>query len=270
MIGAMLGLVGSAFQALFRNPLAEPYTVGVSSGAAVGGTTALVAGLAGLWGGLGTFAFAFAGAMLTLMLVVMVARRGGIVDTRSLLLAGVAVGALLAALLSLMLLLAGQDTNAVLSWLLGNLGNLSWPKVGLLFLVATVGSGLLLRKARSINSLSLGTEAAQHLGVDAGVLSRQILVTGSVLVAAATGAAGIIAFLGLVAPHLARLVFGVDWRRSMAGSLLLGSVLLLSADLVAQRVFSLVTGTVGMDIPVGVVTALLGAPSLLILVRKAA
>ncbi len=261
-VGAILGLVGSAFQALFRNPLAEPYIVGVSSGAAVGGVAAVLLGFQTAFWGLGMVAAASLTGAASLALVYALSVRRGVVDVRTLLLAGVVVGAMLSALTTLMLLAAGKDTNQVLRWLLGSTSAAYWPQNAVLALVLVFGGWALARETRRLNAFAIGEETAQRLGVDTARLKRVILGAGSVMTAAAVGSVGIIGFLGLVAPHISRRLLGVDWRYSLLGSGLVGGALLLLADVLAQQVKAVV------DMPVGAVTALLGAPSLILLMRS--
>lgn len=265
-VGGILGIVGSAFQAQFRNPLADPYIVGVSSGAAIGGVAAVLLGLT--FSGLGTLLFGFAGGMLSLGLVVGLSRRRGVIDVTSLLLSGVVIGAMLSSLMSLTLLAAGNDTNRVLGWLLGSMDRALWNQVAVLAAVLLLGFAVLVRETRRLNALALGEETAARLGVDVGRLRTIVLTVGTAMTAAAVGAVGIVGFLGLVAPHIARRVVGVDWRWSLAGSGLVGSGLMLAADLLASRGMAFITRTVGMEVPVGIVTAVLGAPALLWLLRR--
>lgn len=268
LVGATLGVVGSAFQAQFRNPLADPYIVGVSSGAAVGGVLSLVFGFGGWLGGLGMTLSGFAFGLGSLALVILLAQRRGRVDPSSLLLSGVVIGSFMSAILSVSLLAAGRDTNQVLSWLLGSMVEATWPHVIVLAVTLGIGVPILFRQTRRMNALALGEEVAQRLGVDAARLRTVILTTGTAMTAAAVGTVGIVGFLGLVAPHIARRVVGVDWRWSLPGSGLIGACLLLSSDLIAQRGVSALTGQIGLEIPVGIVTAILGAPTLLALLRK--
>jgi iron complex transport system permease protein len=261
LVGAILAVVGSSFQALFRNPLAEPYVVGVSSGAAVGGVAAFLLGFSGLWGGLGTMAAGFVTGMLSLLVVFAVARKRGVVEVKTLLLAGVVVGALLSALTTFGLLLAGQDSNKVLRWLLGSTSPMFWDRLAVMALALAVGGGILMSQARALNAFAVGEKTAQTLGVDVGRLKSLVLVTGTALAAVTVGAVGIIGFLGLIAPHIARRLVGVDWRVSMPAAMLAGAGVLLVSDVLAQRAVP------GMDMPVGVVTALLGAPMLLVLLK---
>lgn len=262
LVGAMLSVVGSSFQALFRNPLADPYVVGVSSGAAVGGSAAIVLGLEGLWGGLGIMGLAFLGGLGSLLLVFGLARRRGVVDVSTLLLAGVVVGSLLAALTTLVLYAAGEDTNKVLRWLLGSMTPMFYDRLVVMAVAAAVGSAVLILQARQLNAFAISESTAKHLGIDTRRLKWIVLVTGTVLAAICVGAVGIIGFLGLVAPHISRRLLGVDWRLSMPGALMIGPTLLLMADVAAQRALP------NMELPVGVVTALLGAPFLLVLLRR--
>lgn len=275
LAGGILGVVGSAFQALFRNPLAEPFTIGVSSGAAVGGAIAQVIGLDAAMSYLGTPLLGFVGGMLSLLLVLGLAHRRSGTDTTTLMLAGVVVSSLLSALLSIFILMSGQDSRVLMYWLLGTTSPQFNERAALLAIVLTLGTVLLFRQSKRLNALALGEDTARRLGIDPGRLRWTILIVGTAMAATAVGTVGAIAFLGLAAPHIARKVMGVDWRWSLPGALVVGSVLMLGADVIAQRglpwLGHLVTGRemLATELPIGVVTALLGAPSLLILLRKA-
>ncbi len=268
LVGALLGSVGSVFQALLRNPLADPYVVGVSSGAALGGVAALVFGASAVLGTLGIAAGGCVTGVLTLVLVYRVSVRRGVVDVRILLLSGVVIGSLLSAILSLILLLSGRNEVDVLHWLMGDTSHSDWPQNALLAITLVVGFALLYRESRQLNAFAIGEDTAKRLGVDVQKLTKTILLVGGVMTAVAVGTVGVIAFLGLVAPHIARKLVGVDWRWSMPASLGIGALLLLASDIIAQRLFSVVTRQPGMDLPVGIVTSILGAPSLLLLLRK--
>lgn len=265
LTGAVLGLTGSAFQAQFRNPLAEPYVTGVASGAAVGGVAALILGVVGP---LATMGFGFLGGMLALMVVMSLGKRNGVMDASTLLLAGVVVASLLSSVMSFAILASGRDSNVVLLWLLGSFTNSDWPKVEVLFGATAVGSVILVRQSRKLNALAMGEETAANLGVDVPRLRLILLTVGTAMTAAAVGAFGVIGFLGLVAPHLARKVLGVDWRWSLVGAGVLGAGLMVLADLVAMRGLNFLLHTSGMEAPVGILTAILGAPWLLVLLRK--
>jgi len=262
LVGGLLGSVGSAFQAIFRNPLAEPYIVGVSSGSAAGGALALVLGLGAWASGLGVMAFAFMGGVGSLALVLGLAGRRGRTDVQTLLLAGVVIGAMLASVLSLILYSAGMDSNQILRWMLGSTTPMHWNKVAVLAGAFLIGQAILIPQGKRLNTLAMSEETAQRLGVDTKKLKATVLMAGTGMTAVAVGSVGIIGFLGLVAPHIARRILGVDWRLSLAGAGAAGATLLLFADVLAQRVLA------GGEIPVGVVTAILGAPFLLALIRR--
>ena len=261
LVGGILGLVGASFQSLFRNPLAEPYIVGASSGAALGGAAVAAAGLSGLFFGLAVHLAAFVGGLAVLALVFALAG-GRRAEPGPLLLAGVAVSALASALLSLVILGAGLDAGVLLRWLLGSTSAATPRDVALLAASLALGYAYLARQGRRLNALALGSVAAEGVGVDTAALRRNALLVGTALTAVAVGAVGIIGFLGLVAPHLARMLLGSDARRVLPAATLLGAALLLLADILAGR------GIHGGEIPVGVVCAALGAPSLLILLAK--
>ena len=268
LVGWSLGLVGSAFQALLRNQLAEPYVIGVSSGAAIGGVIATLLGFASWAGGLGMLFCGVATGLLTLMLVFAMGTRRGRVETESVLLGGVVIGAMLASLLSLTLIAAGRDSTMVLRWLLGQVDNLLWPQLAVLAAVSLFGTVVLVRHSRLLNAFALGHDSARRLGVNVDQLRWIVLGVGTLMTAAAVGTVGIIGFVGLAAPHIARKLLGVDWRASMLGAGLAGSALLLFSDLIAQRGLTWIGLPTVMSVPVGVVTSVLGAPSLLILLRK--
>jgi len=269
LVGGLLGAVGSAFQALFRNPLADPYIVGVSSGAAVGGAAALLLGFADSLGGMGMILGGFVAALLSLLIVVALAQRRAVLDINSLLLAGVTVGTLLSAVLSLMLLMSGHDSTRVLSFLLGHTSDASWQKVAVLFPALVIGVGLLYRRTRELNVLAVNSATAQRLGVNVPGLTWFVLIVGTAMTAVAVSTVGIVGFVGLVAPHIARRLLGVDWRATFPAATLIGMVTMLVADLIAQRGINWFGGHLVTEVNVGIIAALIGAPSLLILMRKA-
>lgn len=264
LVGAILGIVGSAFQALFRNPLAEPYVVGASSGAAIGGAFAQVFGFAMFLNGLAMTAAAFATAMGSLGLVLAISRVRGAIDPQRLLVAGVVTSAMLSSLVACLLLAAGQDSNQVLRWLLGSVTPMYWPWIPALAVAAILGGGYLVFQTRRLNAFAIGEDAAKQLGVDTARLKPMILVVGTAMTAIAVGTVGVIGFLGMIAPHMARRIVGVDWRYSLPASGFVGACVLTLADIGAQWIVP------GAELPVGVVTALLSAPALLGLMRQTA
>jgi iron complex transport system permease protein len=256
-------VVGAAFQALFRNPLADPYILGVSSGAAVGGAIASLVPVAYAFGGLTSFAAAFATASSGLMAVVLMARRvAGRVQLASLLLAGVAVGSFLWAAVTLVLVLAGQDSNRVLFWLLGSFAGMTWSKVLILVVATLFGCLILYRSSRKLTVFASGEEAAMRLGIETERLKRATLLAGTAVTAVAVSAVGIIGFVGLFVPHIARRLFGPDLRVTIPSAFLIGAGGMAAADVIAQRVLG------GMEVNVGVVTALVGAPFLVTVLRR--
>lgn len=260
--GGLLGAVGAAFQALFRNPLAEPYIIGVSSGAALGGTLAILAGLSGMAAGLALPLFGFVGGMGALGLVLLLARLSGGRRVETLLLAGVVMGSLLSAMVSIVLILAGEDTNAVLRWLLGSVTPAEWSRGGILWGVLAICVPLLWLQSRRLNAMAISEEAAGNSGVEVKKVQAVVLTVGTAGASAAVGTCGVIPFLGLVAPHLVRKLIGDDLRLVLPGSVLAGGGLLVLADLAAQQIKR------GAELPVGAVTALLGAPILLWLLSR--
>jgi iron complex transport system permease protein len=259
LVGAILGVTGAAFQGFFRNSLADPYVVGVSSGAAVGGTLAV---LLGLGSGLGMVGAATLGGPGALAGVLALSSRRGGVSVPNLLTSGVVVGALLAGLTTLNLYLAGQDTNSVLRWLLGSTTPMYWDRVAVLAVVLALGAPLLVSQGRGLNAYAVDEFMAERLGVDGRRLKAAVLGGGALMVAVAVGSVGIVGFLGLVAPHLARRLTSSDSRVAVPASGLVGALLLLLADVLAQR------ARPGTELPLGAVTAVLGAPALLWLLRR--
>lgn len=255
LVGASLAGAGAIFQALFRNPLADPYILGVSSGAGLGAITALTltAGATALRFGL-VPAAAFVGAVLTMVLVVRLASWRGRLDTASLLLAGVAISYTLAALTSFLMVFAREQMSAVVFWMMGGLSGASWPYIAAIAPMTAVGSALAIAFSRELNLMLLGDERAGHLGLDVERFKLVALGTASLLTAAAVAVAGLIGFIGLMVPHMVRLVAGPDHRWLVPASLLGGASALVFADLIARTIIAPV------EIPVGIVTALLGGP----------
>lgn len=268
MVGMVLALCGVAMQGLFRNPLADPGLVGVSSGAALGAAVAIVGGAA--LGGLPEFiapyllsACAFAGGLAVTALVYRLGRQDGQTNVATMLLAGIALTALAGAAIGLFTYLADDATLRTLTfWNLGSLNGASYARLWPLLLVTLAVALWLPRRARALNALLLGESEARHLGFEVERLKRELVFCTALGVGAAVAAAGMIGFIGLVVPHLMRLLVGPDHRLLLPASALAGASLLLLADLAARMVLA------PAELPIGIVTALIGAPFFLYLLVR--
>lgn len=260
-VGGGLGLCGAALQALVRNPLADPYLLGLSGGAGLGAVVAIAAGLSGAWG---VPIAAFAGAIAALLLVYRLSLvQGRRLDSRVLLLAGVIVSALCGALMSAIMALSSSATlrNAFL-WLLGGFSGASWPALAIFLAYAVIPLIILFATARWLDLLALGEESARHLGLDVDRARLIIYVATGLLTAASVATAGIIGFVGLVVPHAARRLLG-PLHRPLLPAVFFGSgTFLVLADALARTVARPV------ELPVGVVTAIVGVPLFALLLRK--
>ena len=264
VVGACLSLAGLGFQAISRNPLADPSILGVSSGASFGLMVAMFLGVAGPTSNPAvTTLFAFAGALLAAALVYAIARVDGRLPMTTLLLSGVIVGLFFTSCVMLAtVLLAAAELQGVVFWLMGNLGPASPGSLGVLAVVLGIGVVALLREAPRLNVLALGEEQALQLGVEVERVKRVVFVAASLITGAAISAAGSIGFVGLIVPHAARLLLGPDNRNLVPMSVLLGAAFLILADLGARTV------GVATELPVGVITSFCGAPLFVYLLRR--
>ncbi|WP_178091872.1 iron ABC transporter permease [Pseudomonas sp. 8AS] len=267
-VGAVLALSGVAMQGLFRNPLADPGLVGVSGGAALGAAIAIVGGsyLGGLPPALEPYLLslcAFAGGLAVTALVYRFGRRDGQTHVATMLLAGVALTAMAGAGVGLFTYLADDASLRSLTfWNLGSLNGASYARLWPLLLVTLGVAAWLPRRAAALNALLLGESEARHLGFDVERIKLELVLCTALGVGAAVAAAGLIGFIGLVVPHLMRLLVGPDHRVLLPASLLAGASLLLLADLVARLLLA------PAELPIGIVTALLGAPFFLYLLLR--
>jgi iron complex transport system permease protein len=253
LVGAALSTSGASFQGIFRNPLAEPYLLGVSAGAGLGATIAIVLRPLDALGIYGLPLLAFVGAVLAAFLVYRLATFGGQTEGASLLLSGVAVGSTITAVMSFLMVSTEDDLHTVVAWLMGGLSGASWAKVYITLPV--VGLGF-------IYMLLMGEERARELGIDAQRTRRNLMIVAALTTAAAVAFSGLIGFIGLMVPHIMRLLVGPDHRRLLPASALFGALLLLLADTVARTVMS------PSEIPVGIITAATGGPFFLYLLRS--
>jgi iron complex transport system permease protein len=258
-VGVALATAGTVMQGFFRNPMADPSIVGVSSGAAVGAVATIVLPVAFPFG-LELQGAAFLAAVLTAFGVYLIATQGGHTPTATLLLAGVAVQTFLGAVISLLLLHSGRSLRRIVYWLMGHLGGTTWDEVRVIAVALPPLFVVLLVYARDLNVLLLGEEEAHGLGVEVERTKRILLAVSSVVTAAAVAVTGVIGFVGLVVPHGMRLLVGPDHRILLPTSALAGASFLVATDTLAR------SGPA--EIPVGIVTAALGAPFFLYLLRS--
>lgn len=264
LVGAALGLAGAAMQGLFRNPLADPYVIGVSSGASLGAAIALVLAVdVSPLLDLATIpAAAFAGALMAAVAVYRLSRFDDEMPLGAVLLAGVAVGLTLSALVALVLLAAEERAGDVMLWLMGHLGGPTWMEVGCVAVTTAVGGLLVCAHTRELDTMLMGEDAAAGLGVDVERAKLLLLGASALLVAGAVAFCGAIGFVGLIVPHAARLACGPSHRWLLPVSALAGAAVLLLADTAARAAFP------RGELPVGVVTGCLGGPFFLVLLRR--
>lgn len=262
LVGGALGIAGAALQGVFRNPLAEPGVIGVSSGAAVGAVAAIVLGFS-IFSTSTITAFAFLGGLLATSVVYLVARSRGQTEVTTLILAGIAVNATAGAFTGLLTFIADDDQlRSITFWMLGSIGGATWPVVSAVTPFLIVGIILLPFWARSLNLLNLGDREARHLGVSTERVHLSVIVLCALVTGAAVSVAGIIGFVGLVVPHVIRLIVGPDHRFLLPASILGGATALLLADLLARTV------VVPAELPLGAVTSMVGGPFFLWLVHR--
>jgi len=263
-VGGLLGLGGTVFQGVFRNPLAEPYLLGSAGGAALGATFALLVPLA-VPQALILPLLAFAGAWGATVLVIGISRVSGAVDAAGMLLAGVAVAAILGALRSFFMLALSDETvslQVVLSWVLGGVQTPTWPGLGLLAVIAIVCLGLTMLLAGRLDILGLGETMATAFGLNVNRFIAVAVLAGSVVVAAAVAFGGLVAFVGLAAPHIARWLVGPLHRPLLPASALVGAIIVTLADAIARSALP------PAEIPLGLVTAVAGGPFFILLLAR--
>jgi iron complex transport system permease protein len=262
MVGSALAASGTAFQSVFRNPLADPFVIGASSGAALGATVAIVLGLPGLVFGLSLLPVAaFAGTLLAVAAVYGIGGIGRRSSPLTLLLAGAAMSTMLGALVSLLMLMHEESLHVVYVWLLGSLVGRSWSELGAVAAFALPAIATIMLFARHLDALAFGDDLAQGVGLSVRKARAILVVAASLATAAAVAMSGLIGFVGLIAPHAVRLTIGSKHGRLIPGAVLAGATLLVAADIVAQ------TAAAPIEIPIGVMTAVLGGPFFLLLLR---
>jgi iron complex transport system permease protein len=259
IIGAALSTAGVTFQGVFRNSMADPYVIGVSSGAALGAALAIVIGIPGLND---VPLLAFLGAVTTVFVAYNVAKVGSTVPVSTLILTGIAFSIFLSAIVALLEVVAGHELRALIFWLMGGLSYVEWKAVWIVGILVSVGMIIICLYSRDLNILQLGEEQARHLGVETEKTKKILIVAGSLVTASTVSISGVIGFVGLIIPHITRLIVGSDHRILVPASMLLGAMFMMACDTLGRVVLA------PMELPVGIVTALFGGPLFIYLLRK--
>ncbi len=260
LVGAGLAISGVIYQGILLNPLADPYTLGISSGAAFGASLALLANVT-MFGHFSTPLFAFVGAILTLLTVMRLSTFNGQISAQTLILSGVIVGAILSAGISFLKYLADEQVAIIIFWLMGSFASSTWQGVALVGSALLVGTAITLFYGRDLNIMSLGRRSSDSLGVETTKVRKILLLTASFIAAVCVAVTGIIGFIGLIVPHLMRYLVGPDNRKLLPSSAFAGAILLLLADTLTRAVLP-------VEVPIGVLTALIGGPFFCIIFRQ--
>ena len=260
LVGAALAVAGATYQGLFRNPLADPYLIGVAQGAGLGAVIGFLLPVS--WQATSIPLFAFSGAVLSVTVVYSIARVGKTLPMTTLILAGVAVGAFLAAITSYLMFASGDRLHGIISWLLGTFSVTSWRHVVTVLPYILIGTVVICLHARPLNVMQLDEEQAQQLGINVEQVKLILLGAATLITAAAVSFCGIIGFVGIIVPHAIRLIWGPDHRFLLPLVTFAGAIFLILADTTARTVLA------PTEIPVGAITAFLGAPFFLYLLRQ--
>jgi len=264
MVGGTLAMVGVVLQALLKNPLADPFVIGISSGTALGAVLAILLGFnVSFWGFTATPLFGFIGGLATLIFLYRLSQVHGKIVVQTLLLAGVILNAMISAVI--MFITYMVDSNKVFGivyWLMGNLSSIEMKSLGVVSIYLMVGMTLILGMARGFNLLALGEEAATSLGLEAEWIKKKAFFATALLIGAVVSVSGLISFVGIMVPHVLRILIGPDHRLLLPASILGGGIFLMVADTIGRSIIS------PTEIPVGVITALCGGPFFLYLLRR--
>lgn len=261
IIGGALAVCGGVYQAIFKNPMADPFVLGISSGAAFGATIGIVLAIPVTFLGMNTVsAFAFVGALAAIFFVYNIAKVGKQANTTSLLLCGIAVNQLLTAIISFIMMMSSNEMKKIYFWTLGSFSARSWDQVITVLPYVVIGLIVIFVFARELDIMVLGDETAVRFGVNVERNKRILFLVTSLVMAACVSVSGIIGFVGLVSPHIVRLIFGPVHKRLLPMSFMLGGCVLCVCDTIARSVME-------AEIPVGIVTAILGAPFFIYLLR---
>lgn len=252
LVGAALAVSGAVYQSVFRNPLTDPYVLGISSGASLGATIAILVGFSALRWGIGFCALV--GALITVIIIYRIASIGNRLHSTTLLLTGVCITFLITAIVSFLMILHQDKMDQIIFWTMGSFANSAWADVAILAPIVVIGIIVVLYYGRDLNLLLSGSETAQSLGVDVERVKRCLLLVTSLMVAFAVSVSGVIGFVGLIVPHCVRLVCGSDNRTIVPVSIFIGALFMLLCDTLARTIM------MPNDLPVGSLTALIGAP----------
>ncbi len=263
LTGMTLSVVGGAFQGILRNPLADPYILGVSAGAALGACSSIALQyVTGIYLANMIPVFALIGALLSILLVYLFSRKKSQLPMTDLLLAGVAVNFFFSAIITILLALSSRELHSMVFWLMGDLSTAGWKKILLVILPVFLGSFLLIISALELNAMALGEEEALHLGIQTEKLRLKIFLIGSMMIAIVVSFTGLIGFVGLVIPHISRLLVGPDHRIMLPVSALIGAAFLIFCDTLARTIIA------PTEIPIGAITAIIGAPLFIHLLKR--
>ena len=260
LVGAALSVCGAAYQSVFRNPLTDPYVLGISSGASVGAAVAILLGLEAYMLGVG--ACALVTGLLTIVVIYRIASIGNRMHTTTLLLTGVCITFLMSAIISFIMVLRQDKMDSIIFWTMGSFASASWTEVAIVAPVVAIGIGIVLYYARDLNLLLAGSETARSLGVEVERVKRVLLLSTTLMVAFCVATCGVIGFVGLVVPHCLRLVLGPDNRRIVPCAIFAGGLFMLLCDTLARTLL------MPAELPVGSLTALAGAPLFIYLLYK--
>lgn len=254
LTGAALSASGAAYQGLFRNPLADPYIVGVASGAGFGAIAMVVLGGMTLFGAVAMPLGAFVGAFSVVVLVYAIAAQRSQYSNNDLILAGIAIGTLTSAMTTYLMIRAGRQASQLLAFLLGSFSSVGWDAVWVVVVAVVIGLSLLMVVSRDLNVLLFTEEQAKFLGINVPMIRWFVIIGATLMTATAVAFHGLIGFVGIIVPHSVRLIFGGDHRKLIPLSALYGAVFLVAADMIAR------TATAPQELPLGIVTACCGAP----------
>ncbi|WP_420798454.1 FecCD family ABC transporter permease [Lysinibacillus parviboronicapiens] len=266
LIGIGLSLCGTVMQAVVQNPLADPYILGISSGASLGATFAILVGFgsSALLAQFGVAFGAFVGAMFTSMAVLILSSIGGKATSVKLVLSGVVIGALCSSFSSLIIFFANdaEGIKTVTFWSMGSLASASWEKTPIMAVVILLGGGLFLFQHRVLNTMLLGDESAITLGINLSIYRKFYMIVTALITGTMVAYAGMIGFVGLIIPHITRGIFGADHKRLMLGTLLLGGLFMIWADILSRTLIH------NVELPIGIITSVIGSPLFIYMIVK--